>query len=429
MPYNPGIQDISGQLIAQGINQGAGSIANLFERLRERSDQTRELRTTLGTLYGGRGTESNPAPMDWSFSTGSPEGAGTGTGEGTATEQDQEKYKNLATQAKALRDYGAAGHSLDKNYLATLSLPELKGLLRGTEMQQMQQERQAQQAHLMAQVGQIAATNQLTAAHVRDLADKLKSRQEEEAFNRALATGAPNLTLDSSAPGQPGLPSISDVATSGINATGAPGPTLASLKAINGAGGNMIDNLPYALRTVPGGVDSNKLVTLLERYQNRRERMPVGQTVAVPGIGTMVSNGNGFDLVKKEKDVAGVPGTIQDIPGVNGQKFIWLSPGSGTTINVHDTETPLALGEVKKVGDEGDFMVGLGGKQAHYVSKKNDNGLLAIIAAMAANGGKLDLSKLNPPAAAKPATAPAAPAASGKPRFRFDPKTGALVPQ
>lgn len=57
MGYNPGVQDRSGELLAQGILSGAQSLAGGMERGQERAEQAKRLRKALAALYPERKME------------------------------------------------------------------------------------------------------------------------------------------------------------------------------------------------------------------------------------------------------------------------------------------------------------------------------------------------------------------------------------
>jgi hypothetical protein len=188
MPYRPGIQDRSGEILGAGIANGIGGFSNVLNGLAGRYDQDRQQKEELMALLGGSGTESDPGMADLSM-FGVPEGASEGTGEGNATQED--KVAAAAKVTKAMRTLAEHGYGMDKNMLETMSTAELRGVLRKQEMGAVRQER-AQRAQLTA--AQMMHLAGMTAAENERLQVSKRGREAEDKFNALVNDGGQELT-------------------------------------------------------------------------------------------------------------------------------------------------------------------------------------------------------------------------------------------
>lgn len=275
MPYNPGVVDRSGEYMAQGISQLGGTLGQVIQLLGQQRDQAEELRTQMGGPAGQSGTEMNPGQMDLSM-FGVPEGPGEGTGEGGATQED--KVASAAKVAKALRTLGEHGYGYDRNMLETMGLPELRGLARRSEMEEMRKEQQTNQQLKLAEVqrvlGQVAAQDD--ASKQRKALGQFWNQLNGARPSRASVTGRVGMDGEriAGADGQPGGPVSMAQVLQALDSSGySPKPEevdgfVKVLQGMGGTGPAQIDqvDLPFGHKgvVVRGSKDLKVLTDLSE---------------------------------------------------------------------------------------------------------------------------------------------------------------------
>lgn len=140
--YNPGINYRGGDLIAAGMGDLGRSIGGLFAQRGQQVAEADMIRTALGgarqpaLLPGQEAAAAPTTPFGMADNAGAMEGPNEGTGEGGATEE----MKAQAKVAKAMREMGQHGYGLPRERLDTMSLAELRGLMRQEERKVMGQE-------------------------------------------------------------------------------------------------------------------------------------------------------------------------------------------------------------------------------------------------------------------------------------------------
>lgn len=140
--YNPGINYRGGDLIAAGMGDLGRSIGGIFAQRGQQVAEADMIRTALGgarqpaLLPGQEAAAAPTTPFGMADNAGQMEGPNEGTGEGGATEE----MKAQAKVAKAMREMGQHGYGLPRERLDTMSLAELRGLMRQEERRVMGQE-------------------------------------------------------------------------------------------------------------------------------------------------------------------------------------------------------------------------------------------------------------------------------------------------